>query len=162
MRSSYREQNPRPSTRWVRFPVGSRIFTSSYRPNWLWDPPNLLSKGNDKILNCRGGSLTFDLMLDTSLHNITVPHNSWQTGFLQDYIIIFIIIIIPWPKSASELYRPSDRRLSAKSVPTFAVRECRVVSATDPYGSIFHFISPDRIIYSIYSYIICTNISQSV
>jgi hypothetical protein len=26
----------------------------------------------------------------------------------------------PWPQSASELYRPSDRRLSAKLVPTFA------------------------------------------
>jgi hypothetical protein len=25
----------------------------------------------------------------------------------------------PWPQSASELYRPSDRRLSAKLVPTF-------------------------------------------
>jgi hypothetical protein len=25
----------------------------------------------------------------------------------------------PWPESASELYRPSDRRLSAKLVPTF-------------------------------------------
>jgi hypothetical protein len=28
-------------------------------------------------------------------------------------------IIIPWPQSASELYRPSDSRLSAKLVPTF-------------------------------------------
>jgi hypothetical protein len=28
----------------------------------------------------------------------------------------------PWPESASELHRTSDRRLSAKSVPTFAVR----------------------------------------
>jgi hypothetical protein len=27
--------------------------------------------------------------------------------------------ITPWPQSASELYRPSDRRLSAKSVPSF-------------------------------------------
>jgi hypothetical protein len=36
--------------------------------------------------------------------------------------------------SASELYRPSDRRMSAKLVPTFAGRGCRVVSATDPYG----------------------------
>jgi hypothetical protein len=36
--------------------------------------------------------------------------------------------------SASELYRPSDRRLSAKFVPTFADRGCRVVSATDPPG----------------------------
>jgi hypothetical protein len=28
----------------------------------------------------------------------------------------------PWPKSARELYRPSDSRLSAKLVPTFADR----------------------------------------
>jgi hypothetical protein len=28
----------------------------------------------------------------------------------------------PWPQSESELYRPSDRRLSAKLVPTFADR----------------------------------------
>jgi hypothetical protein len=28
----------------------------------------------------------------------------------------------PWPESSSELYRPSDRRLSAKLVPTFADR----------------------------------------
>jgi hypothetical protein len=30
------------------------------------------------------------------------------------------------------LYRMSDRRLSAKLVPTFADRGCRVVSAADP------------------------------
>jgi hypothetical protein len=41
---------------------------------------------------------------------------------------------IPWPESASELYRPSDRRLSAKLVPTFADRGCHVVSVTNPYG----------------------------
>jgi hypothetical protein len=35
-------------------------------------------------------------------------------------------------QSASELYRPSDRRLSAKLVPTFAGRGCLVVSTTDP------------------------------
>jgi hypothetical protein len=34
----------------------------------------------------------------------------------------------------SELYRPSDRRLSAKLVSTLADRECRVVSATNPHG----------------------------
>jgi hypothetical protein len=37
-------------------------------------------------------------------------------------------------KSASELYRPSGRRLSAKLVQTFADRGYRVVSATDPRG----------------------------
>jgi hypothetical protein len=29
----------------VRVPVGSRIFTSPYRPDWLWGPPNLLYNG---------------------------------------------------------------------------------------------------------------------
>jgi hypothetical protein len=33
----------------------------------------------------------------------------------------------------SKLYRPSHRRLSAKLVPTFADRVCRVVSTMDPY-----------------------------
>jgi hypothetical protein len=35
---------------------------------------------------------------------------------------------------ASELYRPSDRRLSHKLVPALADRGCHVVSATDPHG----------------------------
>jgi hypothetical protein len=40
----------------------------------------------------------------------------------------------------SELHRPSDYHLSAKLVPTFADRECRMVSATDPYGHILRFL----------------------
>jgi hypothetical protein len=47
----------------------------------------------------------------------------------------------PWPESASKLYRPSDRRLSAKLVPTFADGGCNVVSVTDPYGRILGFLS---------------------
>jgi hypothetical protein len=42
---------------------------------------------------------------------------------------VFVICILdltflyfPWPESASELYRPSDRRKSTKIVPTFADR----------------------------------------
>jgi hypothetical protein len=46
-----------------------------------------------------------------------------------------------WPEFASELYRPSDRRLSAKLVPTFADRGCHVVSVTDPYGRILGFLT---------------------
>jgi hypothetical protein len=46
----------------------------------------------------------------------------------------------PWPESASELFRPSDRRMSAKLVSTFAERACRVVSATDPHGRILGFL----------------------
>jgi hypothetical protein len=43
-------------------------------------------------------------------------------------------------ESASELYRPSDRTLSAKLVPNFADRGCHVVSLTDPYGRILGFL----------------------
>jgi hypothetical protein len=47
--------------------------------------------------------------------------------------------------SASELYRPSDRRLWAKLVPTSVDRGCRVVSATDPHGRILGVL--DRSLY---------------
>jgi hypothetical protein len=39
-----------------------------------------------------------------------------------------------WPEPAIELYRLSDRRLSAELVSTFADRGFHVVGVTDPYG----------------------------
>jgi hypothetical protein len=53
----------------------------------------------------------------------------------------------PWPESASELYRPSDRLLLAKLVQTFAVRVCHVASVTDPCGLILGFLG------GMYSYV---------
>jgi hypothetical protein len=50
----------------------------------------------------------------------------------------------PLSESASELYRPSDRRLSAKWLPTFADRGCHVVIVTDPYGRILGFLDRSR------------------
>jgi hypothetical protein len=50
----------------------------------------------------------------------------------------------PWSESASDLYRPSDRRLSAKRLPTFADRRCLVVIVTDPYGRIIGFLDRNR------------------
>jgi hypothetical protein len=38
----------------------------------------------------------------------------------------------PWPESVSELYRPSDRSMSAKLISTFVDRGFHVVSVTDP------------------------------
>jgi hypothetical protein len=49
----------------------------------------------------------------------------------------------PWSDSGSELYRPSDRRLSVKSVATFAARGCHIVGVTDPFGRILNV--PGRI-----------------
>jgi hypothetical protein len=46
---------------------------------------------------------------------------------------IKVIKLYPWSESACEKYRPSDRRLSAKLVPTFADTGCHVVSVTDAY-----------------------------
>jgi hypothetical protein len=56
-------------------------------------------------------------------------------------IIITIIIITPWLQSASKLYQPSDRRLSAKLVPTF---EERGVSSGQRGGSPTTVISVSR------------------
>jgi hypothetical protein len=53
----------------------------------------------------------------------------------------------PWPQSASELYQPGDRRLSAKIVPTFAYRGCYMVSVTNNYGRILELL--DRGTYGI-------------
>jgi hypothetical protein len=50
----------------------------------------------------------------------------------------------PWSESTSELYRPSDRRLSAKWLPTFPDGGHHVVSVTDPYGRIFGFLDRSR------------------
>jgi hypothetical protein len=50
----------------------------------------------------------------------------------------------PCSESASELYRPIDRRLSAKLVRTSADRGCHVASVTDPYGRILGYIDRRR------------------
>jgi hypothetical protein len=54
------------------------------------------------------------------------------------------ITISPWPESASELYWPRDRLLSAKLVSTFADRGSHVVRLTDPYGRILEFLDRSR------------------
>jgi hypothetical protein len=53
----------------------------------------------------------------------------------------------PWPESASELYWPSDRRLSAKLVPIFEDRVYHVVSVTDPYCRNLEFLDRSSYIF---------------
>jgi hypothetical protein len=53
----------------------------------------------------------------------------------------------PWPQSASELHRPSDRRLPAKLVPTLSERGCHVVRVTDPCGRILGFLDRNVFLY---------------
>jgi hypothetical protein len=76
-----------------------------------------------------------------------VSYRNYTSGnWMRLFLHFFNIHTTPWPLSASELYRPSDSRLSAKLVPPFVDR-CHVVSATDPQGRIIAFL--DR--YSQYS-----------
>jgi hypothetical protein len=35
----------------VRVSVGSRIFISSYRPDWPWGPPNVLYNGYRRLFS---------------------------------------------------------------------------------------------------------------
>jgi hypothetical protein len=50
-------------------------------------------------------------------------------------------------ESASELYRSSDRRRSAKLVPTLADRGCHVVSATSPSDRDFDFLDLEPLLF---------------
>jgi hypothetical protein len=50
-------------------------------------------------------------------------------------------------ESASKLYRPSDRRLSANLVPTFADTGWNVASVTDPYSHILGFSRPEPLLF---------------
>jgi hypothetical protein len=53
----------------------------------------------------------------------------------------------PWFESESELYQPSDRRLTAKRLPTRADRRCHVVSVTDPSGRISRFSREEPLLF---------------
>jgi hypothetical protein len=53
----------------------------------------------------------------------------------------------PWLQFVSELYRPRDRRLSEKLVPTFADRGWHVVSVTDFYGRNLYLLDRSRYVF---------------
>jgi hypothetical protein len=69
-----------------------------------------------------------------------MPDKSFQLKYCSIYTKQTKKQQTPWPESASELYRTSDSRFSAKLVPTFADRGRYVVSLTDPYGCILDFL----------------------
>jgi hypothetical protein len=97
---------------------------------------------------CHRTALALPLSLNYSYSNILLlplGNGSWRGwgGATNISWLKFICTFwhkTQWSQSASKLYRPSDRRLSAKLVPTFADRGCRVVSATDLHVRILGFV----------------------
>jgi hypothetical protein len=73
---------------------------------------------------------------------------SGQSSFIESWVHLnspgIIKKLTRWPESMGTLYRPSDSRLSAKLVSTFADRVCHVVSVTDPHGRILGFLDWSR------------------
>jgi hypothetical protein len=72
----------------------------------------------------RGNMLgvSFNLNIEASNYQITLGHIQPGLAVPERSVMIRRLKKTPWPESAIELYRPSDRRLSAKLVPTFADR----------------------------------------
>jgi hypothetical protein len=72
------------------------------------------------------------------------PRDELNYFSVMDVKYILLTYLTQWPEFASELHWPSNRRLSAKLVPTFADRGCQEVSVTDPCGRIFGFLDRSR------------------
>jgi hypothetical protein len=113
------------------------IFT--FRPLYL-PPPGEKSPGTYRTGGWEGPIVAPDVVFQTvqfqlrkyvktafpwKLHEKQVMTKSHTKSIISQ-------IYTPWSESASELYRPSHRRLSAELLRAFVDRGCRVVSMTDP------------------------------
>jgi hypothetical protein len=93
---------------------------------------NVIIPGNKSIISIISSSVTTTIIMNTA---ITIYITTTKTTTITSRITVTITNKqTPWPESASEVYRPSDRRLSAKLMPTLADGGCLVVSATNPHG----------------------------
>jgi hypothetical protein len=79
------------------------------------------------------------LWTDNTLLSLLLPHVvahiASSLSLTLHHLLTYSVALV-----LKRLYRPSDRRLSAKLVPTSADRRCHVVSVTDPYGRILGFL----------------------
>jgi hypothetical protein len=63
-----------------------------------------------------------------TVSNSSITSSPGSKGTSDRFVVAYKLNLTLWPESASELYRPSDSRLSAKLVPTFADRGHHVAS----------------------------------
>jgi hypothetical protein len=88
--------------------------------------------------------LSFYIFHERRQEHITKVSHNVKFGSEDMYVIA---LKTPWPEPENELYRPSDRRLSAKLVSTLADKGCHVVSVADPYGRIHRFSRPEPLLF---------------
>jgi hypothetical protein len=144
---------------------------AEYRTNWLCYP-QIATVHLVVIYQTAWRHVTENSHLRTSCRENQASHNlhhsSWENGCawccnvcvyvptltsfqnvkqITDLLPSILIIKVNYSYLvwvASELYRPSDRRLSVKLMPTFADRGCHVVSVTNPHGRILGFLDRSR------------------
>jgi hypothetical protein len=90
--------------------------TACYRVSFI----SFTSSSNNKCPSSRW-ALDKEWHLKTPICLTVVPLTCLLVYFLKR-----LLKKTPWPESASELYQPSDHRLSAKILPTFADSGCHV------------------------------------
>jgi hypothetical protein len=104
------------------------VFQDKGNMKFMVDKTNFIRRQGDE----REGKLTKQpLLLCRILSSIRNKIGKWY---------IYAIKKLPWSESASEPYRPSDRRLSAKLMSAFVDRGCHMVSVTDLFGCILGFL----------------------
>jgi hypothetical protein len=122
---------------------------------WSWSPTSLSASWEVKVTSVAHWRTNDQ---QQALRRQTDCYSCYPIFYRTSMTILKCLLLLPWKKktpwseSASELYRPSDRRLSAKWLPTFADTGCHVVSVTDPYGRILVFLDRRR-----YFSIICSS-----
>jgi hypothetical protein len=113
---------------------------------------------NDQLIEKMKG-VEFGFQLDEATDNNKDAHLICYVQFIDDNNIIEFFLfyknITAGAKpqdlfeilDTSELYRSSDRRRSAKLVPTLADRGCRVVSATNPPDRNLYFLDLEPLLF---------------
>jgi hypothetical protein len=115
----------------------------------LWFEPRPFHKMSGVLwlqimLNLRIKHWMLMLILSFAFHSLFSEKKQISHKHYRLHIVLKVFKKTPWSEFASEPYRPSDRRLSAKWLSTFADRRCHVVSVTDPYGRILGFLDSSR------------------
>jgi hypothetical protein len=126
---------PNESLRFLLSPVENSWCRSAYLcSTYKWFTAKTEEGGLIRNIkaSCLQDSVT--LVSFDSTPDVAIP---WK--LIQFWFMSWLLLTL-WPESATELYRPSDRRFSKKLMPTFADRGCYVVSVTDPYGRILGFL----------------------